>query len=269
MTISVIIPIYNQGKYLEDCILSLKKQSFQNFEIIIVNDGSTDVLTLELLNGFTKDTQIKIFNTKNNGVCSARNFGFQNATGKYLLFLDADDKISTDFLFKSSSLLETDETIKVVSPTVELFGFKSGHYDLGKFNYQTLLARNLLVVSCLIRSKDFENSRKFNLDFKLGFEDWDFWISFLDENDKVIIIPEIILYYRIKKGSRNATINFNDKVELRRLIYESNKTVYSRYFLNPIDTFEYQNIANSKEFLFGRFFIYPIRIIFSLIQRVF
>ena len=90
---SIIIPVYNAEKYLPKCIDSLIKQTFKKFEIICINDGSSDK-SLNILKRYaTNDTRIKIFTQKNSGPAVARNLGLEKAQGKYLWFIDADDWI--------------------------------------------------------------------------------------------------------------------------------------------------------------------------------
>lgn len=92
-TVSVIIPAYNAGPFIENCISSILSQSYNDFEIVVVNDGSTDN-TLSLLEDMQKkDNRIKIISQKNSGVSAARNTGLQNATGKFVTFVDADDAL--------------------------------------------------------------------------------------------------------------------------------------------------------------------------------
>lgn len=89
--ISVIVPVYNVGKYLEECLESLVNQTLENIEIICVNDGSTDN-SLNVLNEYRKkDKRITVVNKANGGVSSARNIGLRIARGEYIAFVDADD----------------------------------------------------------------------------------------------------------------------------------------------------------------------------------
>ena len=96
--ISIIIPAYNVEKYLEDCLASLLRQNFKDFEAIIVNDGSTDSTEL-IANIFqSKDTRFKVINQKNSGLSAARNTGIQAAKGDYICFIDSDDWVDDNFL---------------------------------------------------------------------------------------------------------------------------------------------------------------------------
>jgi glycosyltransferase involved in cell wall biosynthesis len=94
--ISIIVPVYNVDNYLEDCINSLINQTFQEIEIILINDGSTD-LSGKICQGFAdKDKRIKYFHRNNQGVSSSRNFGIQIASGDFILFVDSDDWIDAE-----------------------------------------------------------------------------------------------------------------------------------------------------------------------------
>ena len=95
--VSIIIPTYNNEKTIERCINSLLKQSYDNFEILVINDGSTDQ-TLKILQQFKKNKKITILNQVNKGVSVARNFGIKKSTGEYLSFVDADDFVEEKFL---------------------------------------------------------------------------------------------------------------------------------------------------------------------------
>lgn len=106
IAISVIIPVYNTEKYVEETINSVLDNAFKNYEIICVNDGSTDH-SLNILNEYAgKYDHIKVVNQENKGLSAARNIGFRTAVGKYIYFLDSDDKISPDALGSLYECLE-------------------------------------------------------------------------------------------------------------------------------------------------------------------
>ena len=92
--ISVIVPIYNTGKYLVECVESLRKQTYSNIEIILVDDGSTDT-SIEICDEFAeKDSRIRVFHKKNEGSAIAKNFGIQQSRGEYIILVDSDDIVS-------------------------------------------------------------------------------------------------------------------------------------------------------------------------------
>lgn len=118
MKYSYIIPVYNGEQYIDRCFESLLSQTYDNYEIIIINDGSTDG-SLSKLKGYAKKyKQIKIFNTKNNGVSSARNLGIDKAKGNYLIFVDIDDYVDINMLASLESSIAN-----------------NGQSDIIKYNY--------------------------------------------------------------------------------------------------------------------------------------
>ncbi len=98
ITISIIVPVYNAEKYLDECISSVLRQSRQVWELILVDDGSTDRSSAICDSYSDKDFRIRVFHKENGGVSSARNFGIQKALGEWITFIDADDRLSEDFL---------------------------------------------------------------------------------------------------------------------------------------------------------------------------
>jgi glycosyltransferase involved in cell wall biosynthesis len=89
--ISIIIPVYNAENYLEECLLSISQQTFGDFEILAINDGSTD-RSLEILKKYqAKEPRLQVISQENKGVSAARNLGLDNAKGEYIAFVDADD----------------------------------------------------------------------------------------------------------------------------------------------------------------------------------
>ena len=91
---SIIVPVYNVRKYVTECIESILKQSYDNYEVLLINDGSTDG-SGDICEKYTvKNKKIKVFHKKNGGLSSARNFGLEKATGDYVVFVDSDDYIA-------------------------------------------------------------------------------------------------------------------------------------------------------------------------------
>lgn len=110
--ISVILPVYNVEKYVRKCLLSIVEQSYQNFEVLIVDDGSTDNFFKEIEDIVAENKNIKIYQKVNGGLASARNFGLEKANGDYILFIDSDDWIEKD-LFKTLVENLSDEDILI------------------------------------------------------------------------------------------------------------------------------------------------------------
>ena len=96
--ISIIVPVYNTEKYLDQCIQSVLVQTYTNWELLLINDGSTDLSGTICDQYATKDRRIRVFHKENGGVSSARNVGLDNARGKWIMFIDADDWVEPSML---------------------------------------------------------------------------------------------------------------------------------------------------------------------------
>lgn len=109
--ISIIVPVYNVENYLERCVESILKQTYTNFELLLINDGSTDK-SGELCDQLvSKNGNIKVFHLENAGVSNARNVGIQNSTGEWITFVDSDDFITNDYLETLISAVDGDDSI--------------------------------------------------------------------------------------------------------------------------------------------------------------
>lgn len=130
MDFSIIIPIYNCEKYLSRCIDSVLNQNYNNFELILVDDGSTDNSGLICDEYSKKNSQIKTLHKTNEGVSKARNVGIENSKGKYIIFLDSDDYLSKDYFEEINKILTKFKNIELIN-----FGFYS---DVDDENLNTL-----------------------------------------------------------------------------------------------------------------------------------
>ena len=111
--VSVVIPCYNHGAFLQETLESLHAQTFTNFEVIVVDDGSTDALTVALLDSLV-EPGLRVIRTENRGVSAARNRGIAEPRGEYILPLDSDDKIAPNYLEKTVTILDEDRDVGVV-----------------------------------------------------------------------------------------------------------------------------------------------------------
>ena len=236
--VSVIIPCYNQGKYIEETVNTVISSTYRNYEIIIINDGSTDPQTNWLLKNLNIPL-VKVIQTTNQGVAQARNTGIKFSKGKYILPLDADDKISSSYIEEAVNILEANSNIKLVTSEVELFGIASGKMTSIEFSIENLLCQNMIVCSSIFRREDFNKTSGFNPNMIYGFEDWDFWLSLLEEGGDVYRIPRVHFYYRIKRHSRNTDLAEKTEQlrEVRYQIYQNHKELFSKYFFDPTKSF--------------------------------
>lgn len=228
--VSVIMPCFNDGEYIEASIESVLGQTFKEIELIIINDGSTDLKTIEILKS-TSNPKIKILNTENFGPSAARNFGIEHAVGNYILPLDADDKIHPDYIEKCVEQLDNNPNVGIVYCFAELFGEQSGRWHLPEYSFESMLLDNIIFVSSMFRKKDWEDIGGFNQNLIHGMEDYDFWISILEKEREVVQLKEVYFYYRIKNISRTSKFmdnSLNVKSTYREL-YLNHLEFYKKY----------------------------------------
>ena len=229
--VSVIMPCYNEGKYIMEAIDSIVKQTYQNWELIIVDDGSDDEETKRIINEI-QNPKIKVFHTEHLRPAGARNYGIQKAEGTYILPVDSDDRIHEEYMEKAVKMIESNPRIGVVYCKAELFGEKSGSWNLPDYSFKHMLLDNIVFVTALFYKSDWEKVGGFNTSMAQGMEDYDFWLSILGLEREICQIPEVLFYYRIKPVSR--TTNFQDNcVQVQNTyqqIYYNHKEFYQKHY---------------------------------------
>jgi glycosyltransferase involved in cell wall biosynthesis len=233
--VSVVIPCYNDGDYIEDAIQSIKDQSYSNTEIIVIDDGSnipTKKILKELIHKI--DTLIS---QENQGVVKARNTGIRTSKGEYILTLDADDFFDSSFIDKAVKILEEQPAIGMVTCTVEIINKN------GKSIFQTPsgAGKNKVInynnaYGCLMyRKRCWQEVGGYDENMALGYEDWEFNIAVSKAGWKVHVIQEKLFNYRNKLNSRNKTITINNNIELSKYVYKKHKDLYIENYEETID----------------------------------
>lgn len=221
---SVIIPCYNDGAYLSETMASVFHQTYhQLIEVIIVDDGSTDERTKELLENARWPTTT-IIHSENKGPAAARNIGIHAARGKYILPLDADDKIHPTYIEKAVAVLESQPNVGIVYCQADYFGGKKGRWSLPPYSLERMLLDNVIFTTALFRKTDWETVGGLNESLVHGMEDYDFWLSIIEMGREVVQIPEVLFYYRIRETSRTRRF-----MSSRENIYSTYQTIYRNH----------------------------------------
>jgi glycosyltransferase involved in cell wall biosynthesis len=195
--ISVIIPCHNYGKFVKEAVQSVLLQTFHDFEIIIVNDGSTDDFTLKVLKEIKEaHPEILIIDQKNGHLSNARNSGIKASKGEFVLPLDADDIIEPTMLEKCLDELKKDEKLGLVYTYVRLFGNIDEIWERPEYDLYELLQGNYIVATSLIRKKAWEDVGGYDENMKNGYEDWDFYIRLGKNGWYGKLIKETLFCYR-------------------------------------------------------------------------
>lgn len=207
--VSVIVPCYNQSQFLDEALTSVYNQTAQDWECIIVDDGSKDQTKEVAKTWCDKDSRFSYTYQENAGLSAARNKGINNAKGMYVLPLDADDKIADNYLALALNTFKTDETVKVVYANAEKFGAVSGKWNLKDFSLRNLSRNNMIFCSALFRKSDWERIGGYDVNMLYGWEDWELWIAMLKNGGEVVKLQNTCFYYRIKENSMLTSIDRN------------------------------------------------------------
>lgn len=193
--ISVIVPVYNHAHTLARCLASIRSQTYQPVQIIVVNDGSTDNFS-HIKNKLRVQFDFILLEQTNQGAPAARNAGFREATGEYVIFLDADTVAKLEMLERLERQLREHPEASYAYSQFK-FGWKIMRgqnfkaADLKKYNY--------IDTTSLIRREALKNiPGPFDINLK-RFQDWDLWLTLLEQNKIGTFVPEV-LFKKIVSG---------------------------------------------------------------------
>jgi len=234
--LSVVIPYYNMGRYIDECLHSVLNSTYQDLEVIIIDDGSTDSASIRWLEDFPADARVSIVRQKNKGLAFTRNRGAEMARGTYLAFLDADDKVATTYYEKAIRALQRNYNVFFAGSWVQYFG--DSHRLWPTFTPQPpyALVHNPVNSSSLVYKRAAFLAGGLN-DKKAdyGLEDYDSVINMLRHGFNGVIIPEPLFHYRVRKGSMFRQATQEKLLYSNRYIAEKNKDYYTRYATQVIN----------------------------------
>jgi len=233
--ISVIIPVYNGEKTIRKTINSVLNQTYQNLEIIVINDGSLD-LTLNVVYSI-KDSRLKVFSYENSGVSTSRNRGIERASGQFISFLDADDIWTPEKLEQQLKALQANPQVSVACSWVDYIDengdfFRHGnHITMNGNVYEQMLIQNILENGSnpLIRRQALINVGKFDQSLKFA-EDWDMWLRLASRYD-FVTVPYAHVLYRISSYSISTNVLEMEKASLNFIEQAFNQAPLSLQYL--------------------------------------
>lgn len=238
--VSIIVPVYNAEKYLNRCIDSILSQTMTDFELLLIDDGSKDESGCICDEYAEKDARVRVFHKPNGGVSSARNLGLDNAKGKWITFVDADDRCSCNYLEHLLSKVD-DDTDLIISYAVicDSTGEKAEvypEYRVNATNFERLFVDSDMHwhtspwAKLYRASIIYENSLRFNEMMHIG-EDADFLFSFMLITDKIYVSSDTDYYYTCDvSGSLTKRINTIDSeiASYRTILCLVNRTIQQK-----------------------------------------
>lgn len=233
--VSIIIICFNGGKYLPETIASVQGQTLTNWEIILVDDGSTDQDTIGVIDSLASE-QIKIFHKSHQGLPESRNYGVRQSSGQYILQLDCDDLLNPDFLLKTTQILDSNRSIDIVYTDYKKFGLGDCDLKLPDFSVARLLVGSYFLNSSMQRRMVFDQVGGYDQHFILTLEDWDYWLSALERGCNFFHLPEILFSYRQRPDSvTNSISGFKQEAPYFGLAVSKHKQLYLKEFFKVLN----------------------------------
>lgn len=245
--ISIIIPIYNAEKYINKCLDSILKQTKKELEIILINDGSTD--NTEKIIKTYQDKRIKYFKNDNHGIGYSRNFGINQSTSKYIMFLDSDDYLETTACEELFNKAEKDNLDIVISDFYKVFNNNIEEIKLPSFENSSLKDNPDIITEYLnpwakLYSSKLLKDNKIKFVENLKYEDAPFVIETLDKAKKIGKVDKPLNYYVIH-GNSETTVRDRKCFDILKIIDRIRKyTKYKEYLKEKIDKLTVRILTN-------------------------
>lgn len=276
MTVSAVIPCFNAETTIEKAILSVVSQTIAVSEIIVVNDGSTDN-SGRLLEGLQLHyPQLKVIHQENKGVGYARNIAIQEASGDYILTLDADDYFDPSFVEKALIKFSEDASYgAIMCGYVRIVkGKKIKPYIPPMVSLASCLSNNGVLACLLFKKEVLLRAGAYDTAMSKGYEDWDLNIRILKLGYTFGVIEEVLFNYSDIKGSRTAFATKND-LELKLHIYDKYQDDYAdnaRYIFKELVQQnnklkeEKQKVVDSTSFKIGHRIISRLSFVLKIVK---
>ena len=241
--VSIIIPVYNVENYIEECLNSIKNQSYKNIEIILIDDGSTDQSGYICEKFKKEDNRIIVFHQSNSGVSTARNKGLELAKGDYIMFVDPDDYLNRDFIkiminnFVNSEIVicgyyekyVNSENIHKITDDIKVINQKEAINLLFDRKYYNGYLWNKIFLKKIIK----DNGIQFNKNIHMC-EDLLFVTQYMIKCTNVTLLPNSLYYYRIRNSSMVFNKNSNKFISLFDA-YKEILILLKKYDINSIN----------------------------------
>lgn len=244
--ISVLVPCFDDGEWIDEAIGSVRAQTLQDFEIVVVDDGSTDRKTLERLAAIER-AGITVLHTANRGLPAARNHAARHASGSIFCALDADDRLAPTWFERGLAVLDSRPDVAFVSHWLEAFGDEHWTWSPSSCDLPALLARNTVNGAALVRRSAFESIGGYDETMRDGCEDWDFWLRLVERGSSGAIVPEVLFYYRRRTGSMSRTMTSEGRAAPIEALVTRHEDQYRMHLIDVLTAKEQESGALERE----------------------
>lgn len=263
--VSFIIPYFNSGKTIRETIDSIRTQTYPNYDIWIINDGSSDEFSNEILKELETDEKIKILNQENSGPSIARNKAIRESDAAIIVPLDADDLIEKDALSNAIPILLKDDKIGVVYGNFEFFGAENKVKIQQEFQIEQQLLWNQVAACCFIKKEVFKTAGFYDEYLsKPGLEDWEFWIRVYQSGWEFSKIEETQFKVRVNHHSRTFQVANKNIDIIKEYVYKKHSLLLAEEFEKLF--YEKKMLAETPDYKIGKLILRPYRIMKKLFR---
>lgn len=227
--VSIVIPCFNGADMVHDAVKSALAQTHDEVEVIVVDDGSTDPVTLSALARISAAGGVAVVRQENRGLSGARNSGIAAATGDYILPLDHDDELYPSYASKAAAVLDARGEVGIVYARAERFGATNGEWLLADFDMGQMLLGNQIFASAMFRRVDWQTVGGYSTELRNGYEDYDLWLSILGLEREVVRLDEILFRYRDTEASMLKSVDHQVHVDAFAYTFSKNASLYARH----------------------------------------
>ncbi len=229
--LSVVIPCYNLGEFLRECVESVCRSRYRPIEMIVVDDASTDPLTRRVLDefkdagfGYPDVSLIVLRQQRNRGVEQVRNLGAESAKGEFLCFLDADDLVHTEYFSKCIEVLKRYSNVGFVGTWAREIGSGYNYRIVPNFDFPFSLLWNQAFSSSVLRRCAYRRGWVPTI-----LEDYELWISIVEEGWAGVVVPQVLFFYRMRRHSRYTSGSSYEARIAYQLIVTAHAPTYRRF----------------------------------------
>lgn len=258
--VSFIIPYFNAGVTIQETIESVFNQSYANFDIWIINDGSTDPFSIEKLKDFEANEKIHILHQENAGPSVARNNAIKQSNASFFIPLDADDLIEKTTISECIQEMSTNNKIGIVYGNLHFFGDLTEVKVQQQFSLERQILWNQIAVCCLIRKRVFDDVGLYDEYLsKLGLEDWEFWIRVGVSNWEFKKIENVHFYIRVNSLSRTFEVANQNLSKIKEYVCQKHAHIWMEEYEKKYYAFKI--LKETPDFKIGKFIMSPYRFI--------
>ncbi|HEY6900189.1 MAG TPA: glycosyltransferase, partial [Puia sp.] len=228
--LSVVIPYYNMGDFIEECVRSVQASAYPSIEILVIDDGSRDDKSVAVLTRLEQTGNVKIYRKPNEGLAETRNFGARKAEGRYLAFLDADDRVAPEYYEKAIRVLAHYPNVFFAGSWVEYFGNTKQQWTTYTPQPPYLLVHNPVNSSGLIYKKAaFLRAGLNDKTVDYGLEDYESVVHLMAAGYNGIVLPELFFFYQVRSGSMFRKITREKLLYSYKYITEKHAAYYTKF----------------------------------------